>query len=162
MGAVNFSELIRYSTFYFGDESVLSIRIKTMKKSITNYVITLPGLVYMALLLCSTGAHGNQAPRVEEPRVPFQFAYGKKKYQDMCSRCHGDWGEGSGQGPPLMHRFYKPSRSNDNAFYRAAIYGVRGHHWNFGDMPPVPGITKPDLDVIVPFLRWLQKENGIY
>ena len=40
--------------------------------------------------------------------------------------------------------------------------GVQAHHWPFGDMPPVPGITKRSMDKIDPHVRWLQRENGIY
>ena len=61
-----------------------------------------------------------------------------------------------------MHGFYKPSHHGDAAFYRAALKGVRAHHWNFGDMPPVAGAQTQDLDAIVPYIRWLQKEKGIY
>lgn len=98
----------------------------------------------------------------DEPKVPFKFALGKTKYQEMCSECHGDWGGGTDMGPPLMHGFYKPSHHGDRAFYQAALKGVRAHHWNFGDMPPVSGVTMEDIDAIVPFIRWLQQEKGLY
>ncbi|HEC18361.1 MAG TPA: cytochrome c [Gammaproteobacteria bacterium] len=96
------------------------------------------------------------------PRVPYKYALGMKKYGALCSRCHGKWGNGTRQGPPLMHGFYKPSHHGDPAFYRAALKGVRAHHWQFGNMPPVPGATRKDIDAIIPFIRWLQRENGIY
>lgn len=95
-------------------------------------------------------------------KVPFKFAVGKKKYQEACSVCHGKWLDGTKQGPPLMHGFYKPSHHGDPAFYRAALKGVRAHHWEFGDMAPVNGITRKDMDSIVPFIRWLQQEKGLY
>ena len=94
--------------------------------------------------------------------VPFKYAQGKKKFTARCSACHGEWGMGTKQGPPLMHRFYKPSHHADGAFYRAALKGVRAHHWKFGDMPRVPGIDTKELDLIIPFIRWLQRENGIH
>jgi len=61
-----------------------------------------------------------------------------------------------------MHGFYKPSHHGDPAFYRAALKGVQAHHWRFGNMPPVPGATRKDVDVLLPFIRWLQRENGLY
>jgi hypothetical protein len=61
-----------------------------------------------------------------------------------------------------MHGFYKPSHHGDPAFYRAAMKGVQAHHWKFGNMAPVNGITRKDMDSIVPFIRWLQKEKGLY
>jgi cytochrome c5 len=96
------------------------------------------------------------------PNVPYKYALGMDKFQELCSSCHGKWGNGSPQGPPLMHGFYKPSHHGDAAFYRAALKGVFAHHWRFGDMPPVPGATRKDVDKLLPFIRWLQRENGLY
>jgi hypothetical protein len=98
----------------------------------------------------------------QAPKVPFKHMTGMQKYQNMCSTCHGQWIGGSQQGPPLLHPFYKPSHHADATFYRAALRGVKAHHWEFGDMPPVKGATKEDLDAIVPFVRWLQREKGLY
>lgn len=97
-----------------------------------------------------------------QPKVPFKFAVGKNKYQESCSGCHGKWLEGTNQGPPLLHGFYKPSHHGDPAFYRAALKGVRAHHWNFGDMPKIEGVTRKDMDQVVPFIRWFQQEKGLY
>ncbi len=96
------------------------------------------------------------------PKVPYKYAMGMKKFRTLCSGCHGKWGNGTHQGPPLMHRFYKPSHHGDPAFYRAALNGVRAHHWRFGNMPPVQGVTRKDISTLLPFIRWLQRENGIY
>jgi hypothetical protein len=61
-----------------------------------------------------------------------------------------------------MHGFYKPSHHADITFYNAALQGVKAHHWNFGDMPRVRGAKREDLDAIVPFVRWLQQEKGLF
>ena len=92
-------------------------------------------------------------------RPPFQLALGKKLFEENCARCHGQWANGSDKGPPLAHRFYLPDHHGDDAFYRAALSGVQAHHWNFGNMPPVAGITRRQLDRIVPYVRWLQKQQ---
>jgi len=107
---------------------------------------------------------GNMAQKVavKKPRVPFKFGVGMKKFKTMCAQCHGEWGEGSDQGPPLMHDFYKPSHHGDPTFYNAALKGVKAHHWKLGDMPRVQGATAKDVERILPFIRWLQKENGLY
>jgi len=39
--------------------------------------------------------------------------------------------------------------------------GVRGHHWPFGDMPPVEGVTRGDVTMIIAYIRELQRANGI-
>ena len=96
------------------------------------------------------------------PKVPFKYAVGVNKYRTNCSACHGEWLKGTKQGPPLLHPFYKPSHHDDASFYRAASKGVRAHHWKFGDMPRINAVTREDMDKIIPFIRWLQKENGIY
>jgi len=44
----------------------------------------------------------------------------------------------------------------------AAKNGVRSHHWRFGDMPPVDGVTNADVMMIARYIRELQKENGIF
>jgi hypothetical protein len=103
-----------------------------------------------------------QKVSVKKPKVPFKLGLGMKKFQTMCSKCHGEWGGGTEQGPPLMHPFYKPSHHGDPAFYNAALKGVKAHHWKFGDMPAVAGTTPKDVSQIIGFVRWLQKENGIY
>ena len=48
------------------------------------------------------------------------------------------------------------------AFLLAAKQGVRAHHWPFGDMPPVPGVSEQDVGRIVAYVRTLQKANGIF
>lgn len=93
--------------------------------------------------------------------VPERHQAGMKTFQANCAQCHGQWANGSDNGPTLVHDYYKPSHHADVAFYRAAQFGVRAHHWTFGDMPSIPGVTRDDMDQIIPFLRWWQRENGI-
>lgn len=98
----------------------------------------------------------------ENPKVPFKYALGVQKYRDRCSSCHGLWAEGVADvGPPLVHAYYRPDHHPDEAFYRATMKGVRSHHWTFGDMPPVSGITRMEVAAILKFVRWWQEQNGI-
>lgn len=78
-----------------------------------------------------------------------------------CERCHGVAAGGSDSGPPLVHPIYEPNHHGDAAFYLAALRGARSHHWNFGDMPPVEGVTQDDIGKIVVFVREIQRANGI-
>ncbi len=110
--------------------------------------------------------HGPAGPvpvkTIENPRVPFRLGRGMKLFRDRCSACHGQWAEGvAGKGPPLVHPYYRPGHHPDAAFYRAARAGVKAHHWRFGDMPPVAGITNDEVRRILEFIRWWQKQNGI-
>ncbi len=106
--------------------------------------------------------NSKEKANIQRPRVPFKYSLGMNRFRALCSSCHGKWGDGTKQGPPLLHPFYKPSHHADVTFYRAALQGVQAHHWTFGDMPKVVGATKQDIDKILPFIRWLQKQNGIY
>jgi mono/diheme cytochrome c family protein len=93
--------------------------------------------------------------------VPAEFQPGEAKFKATCSRCHGEGGVGTNQGPPLVHKIYEPNHHGDAAFQRAAAGGVRAHHWQFGDMPKIEGVTPDDVDQIVQYVRWLQRQAGI-
>ncbi len=98
---------------------------------------------------------------VKQPKIPFQYSLGVNKYRQMCAGCHGKWGGGTDQGPPLMHGFYKPSHHRDSTFYRAVLKGTQAHHWKFGDMSPVSGVSPEDAGHIVAFIRAEQRKVGI-
>ena len=95
-----------------------------------------------------------------EPAVPFSLSSGFEAYQSHCADCHGDWGKGTDQGPPLMHGYYVKGHHGDAAFFRAIQSGSPQHHWGFGDMPPVQGVNRETAIQIVKYIRWLQAENG--
>ncbi|MCK0097285.1 cytochrome c [Yoonia sp. F2084L] len=87
---------------------------------------------------------------------------GQLAFEAKCAACHGLNAAGQdGVAPPLVHVIYEPSHHGDEAFQRAAAMGVRGHHWPFGDMPPVEGITRGDVTMIIAYIRELQRANGI-
>ena len=88
---------------------------------------------------------------------------GKRAFEAKCAQCHGTNAAGqNGTAPPLVHKIYEPSHHADMAFLRAAKTGVRAHHWRFGDMPPVEGVTDAEVKYITRYVRELQKENGIF
>ena len=87
---------------------------------------------------------------------------GKIGFEAKCAACHGINAAGQdGVAPPLVHIIYEPSHHGDDSFQRAAAQGVRGHHWPFGDMPQVEGVTPADVTMIVAYIRELQQANGI-
>jgi len=103
---------------------------------------------------------------IAEVKVPAQLSglaeIGKRAFDAKCAACHGTNAAGTqGKAPPLVHQYYRPGHHADAAFFLAAQNGVRSHHWRFGDMPPIEGITKADIKGIVAYVRALQKENGI-
>lgn len=88
-------------------------------------------------------------------------ADGGQLFADNCSRCHGDAADGTDLGPPLMHRLYEPGHHPDFSFQNAVKNGVISHHWAFGDMPPVTGLSDDEVTQIIAYIRDLQREGGI-
>ena len=88
---------------------------------------------------------------------------GKNAFDVKCAECHGENAAGqNGVAPPLVHKIYEPNHHSDMAFVLAAKNGVRSHHWKFGNMPPVKGLTDGEVKLIAQYIRELQKENGIF
>ena len=94
--------------------------------------------------------------------VPAEFQVGETKFNANCASCHGNQAAGTDHGPPLVHKIYEPNHHGDPAFQRAAANGVKAHHWEFGNMPNIEGVTPEDVDQVVKYVRWLQKQAGIY
>lgn len=88
-------------------------------------------------------------------------AAGQAPFEKNCSACHGSYGQGTDQGPPLIHNIYNPGHHGDQAFYLAARRGVRAHHWGFGNMPRLAPIAPEVMQSIVVFVREVQRANGI-
>jgi len=88
---------------------------------------------------------------------------GKLAFQSNCLACHGENAVGQkGVAPPLIHKIYEPSHHGDESFQRAVAVGVRAHHWKFGNMPAVEGLTRGDVKAIIAYVRELQEANGIF
>lgn len=88
---------------------------------------------------------------------------GKLAFQSNCLACHGENAVGQkGVAPPLIHKIYEPSHHGDESFQRAVAVGVRAHHWKFGNMPAIEGLTRGDVKAIIAYVRELQEANGIF
>ncbi|MDO9116644.1 MAG: cytochrome c [Nitrospira sp.] len=122
----------------------------------------------MAVLFCVVGvapacSQGESAPKAAvNAVVPAEVQPGEGKFKANCAACHGGGGVGTSQGPPLVHKIYEPNHHGDAAFQRAAANGVKAHHWEFGNMPKIDGVTPDDVDQIIKYVRWLQKQAGIF
>ena len=117
-------------------------------------------LLLLCGILATSSVYAGQPD--DTVKTPFRLAKGKLLFEKNCSSCHGKDLKGSKQGPPFLHRFYKPSHHGDAAFYRAGLKGVTAHHWRFGDMPPVKGITELKLKNIIAYIRFYQKQKNLY
>lgn len=113
--------------------------------------------VALAILAACGGADsgGDVSPQdtelVEEGRI---------LYADNCAQCHGQNLRGTDQGPSFLSPIYEPGHHGDGAFLLAVQNGVRAHHWQFGDMPPVEGLTPDDVEAIVAYVRQTQQTEG--
>lgn len=99
---------------------------------------------------------------VDIPKLSIAAQSGKQAFDKYCASCHGSNAAGrEGKAPPLIHRIYEPNHHGDMAFFLAAKNGVRAHHWPFGNMPPVDGVTEAEIKNIIVYVRELQRANGI-
>ena len=86
---------------------------------------------------------------------------GVEPFEKYCMMCHGTKGRGNEQGPPLVESVYRPDHHADLSFHFAVHDGVKSHHWNYGDMKPVPLITPEETEHVIAFIREEQKRVGI-
>ena len=87
---------------------------------------------------------------------------GKIGFEAKCANCHGaNAGGNDAIAPPLIHKIYEPSHHADESFQRAVSLGVQAHHWPFGNMPAIEGLTLGDVTMIITYIRELQRANGI-
>ena len=99
--------------------------------------------------------------KVKLPEMTPALNLGKLNYDVKCAACHGINAAGTDKGPTFLHRVYHPGHHGDGAFFLAKR-GVRAHHWPFGDMPPVAGVSDAQIEKVVLYVRALQRVNGIY
>lgn len=122
-------------------------------------------LVAAGLALASGAAQAQSDavyPDPKEPEMTPRLQLGVMNYGAYCASCHGKTGGGSDKGPTFIHRVYHPGHHGDGAFFTAPKKGTRAHHWKFGDMKPVEGVTDAQLELIVEYVRALQQANGLF
>ncbi|TCD14860.1 c-type cytochrome [Oricola cellulosilytica] len=111
------------------------------------------------------GAPPRTGPAMVSVSVPVLAGVAKEGealFAANCASCHGVNAAGQeGIAPPLVHIIYEPNHHSDAAFHLAVQQGVRAHHWRFGNMRPVDGVSEDDVEMIVAYVRALQRENGI-
>lgn len=99
-------------------------------------------------------------PTVEIDRGPTVYD-GEESFQNRCAVCHGQQADGTATGPPLVNRLYEIGHHPNFSFHNAVNKGVTAHHWNFGDMPPIPNVDSAEIDAIICHVRDLQRAEGI-
>lgn len=134
------------------------------RKSLTLAVV---GLAAVAVAVFVAHSVAGRSPRTEAaggivvPDLSMRARIGEAAYDSVCAECHGANATGTDRGPPLVHPIYNPGHHADESFFRAARFGVRAHHWRFGDMPAQPDVDERKVAAIVVYVRELQRANGI-
>ena len=106
-------------------------------------------------------SHSGEQAGITIPALTAEAEAGQALFEENCMTCHGPNANGSDQGPPLVHRIYEPNHHGDVSFRLAVRNGVRAHHWQFGNMAPVEGVSDEDAIKITRYVRELQMANGI-
>lgn len=116
-----------------------------------------PVALIMALLVagCVVGPEV-----VIEPQDPELVEAGAELYAANCAECHGSDLRGTDKGPSHLSIIYEPRHHADGAFVFAIQRGSRAHHWPFGDMPPVEGLSPEDIEATIAFVREQQRVEG--
>ena len=123
-----------------------------------------PAVLLLSMLTVSCGPETERAVDAETLAslpVPPALERGAALFDAHCGPCHGTFALGTEQGPPLLHATYRSDHHADEAFQLAVARGVRAHHWRFGDMAPVAGLTRADVTDITAYIRWLQRAARI-
>ena len=81
-------------------------------------------------------------------------------YAANCASCHGADLRGTDKGPSPLSIVYEPDHHNDDSFRSAIANGAPQHHWNFGDMAPVEGLTEEQVDEVIAYVRSEQERLG--
>ncbi|MEA1902772.1 MAG: cytochrome c [Actinomycetota bacterium] len=101
---------------------------------------------------------------VDGPDIPVQdadlVAAGDVLYQANCASCHGADLRGTDLGPSHLSIVYEPGHHGDIAIDFAIRFGSPSHHWPFGDMAPVEGLSDDDIEAVIAFIRESQRLNG--
>lgn len=111
----------------------------------------------LVLVMAGCGGGGG-GPPATGPGDPTR---GAEVYAASCLACHGPNAAGNAAGPPLVDPIYRPGHHADGAFLVAVRAGVRQHHWDFGPMPALPGVTDQDVADVTAYVRELQRAAGI-
>ena len=85
---------------------------------------------------------------------------GGEVYAESCASCHGSDLRGTDEGPSLLSIVYEPNHHSDASFRSAIANGAPQHHWPFGDMEPVEGLSLDDVEAVIGYVRAEQQRLG--
>jgi mono/diheme cytochrome c family protein len=112
-------------------------------------------------IMLTLGACAQPAqPVTTTPAPTTAISVGERLYESTCAVCHGDDLRGTSLGPSFLSSVYEPDHHGDGAFVAAVTRGAPQHHWEFGPMPAVEGLTLDDIAAITAYVRSVQEAEG--
>lgn len=115
-------------------------------------------LIGVGVAACSAGDTSESTLTAQVS--PDVVATGAELYAANCAECHGIDLRGTDRGPSHLSIVYEPNHHSDAVFLLAVRNGVRAHHWDFGPMLPVEGLSDDEVSAIVAYVRDNQAEHG--
>lgn len=106
--------------------------------------------------LAGCGSDGEQANQT----IGSQVELGAEVYGESCASCHGADLRGTDKGPSHLSVVYEPNHHTDDSFRNSIANGAPQHHWNFGDMEPVEGLSNDDVEAVIAYVRAEQERQG--
>jgi mono/diheme cytochrome c family protein len=97
----------------------------------------------------------------DSPPGASESATGAELYARSCASCHGSDLRGTDRGPSHLSQVYAPDHHPDASFRAAIVQGSPAHHWDFGDMPPVGGLSDEEIGQIIAYVREQQEAHGL-
>lgn len=107
-------------------------------------------VVLLSVVFGAACAGGGESGPVTAPSTDLD---GAALYEANCASCHGADLRGTDKGPSHLSIVYEPNHHPDDAFRSAIRNGAAQHHWDFGDMPPIEGLTDDEVEAIITFVR---------
>lgn len=117
-----------------------------------------PIVAALLVVVAVAGCSDSDPPTAAEPTASDDL--GAIVYANNCASCHGADLRGTDEGPSQLSIVYEPNHHPDAAYRTAIANGTPQHHWNFGDMPPVEGLSDSEVEAVIGWVRSEQQRQG--
>ena len=118
------------------------------------------GVVVLVLVLLAACSAETSKPNAVPASRASGSGGGAEVYAARCASCHGTNLRGTDKGPSHLSQVYEPGHHPDQSFRSAIANGAKQHHWSFGDMAPVQGITPEETAAVIAYIREVQSREG--
>ena len=86
---------------------------------------------------------------------------GQLAFQRECAGCHGTSAGGTVRGPNLIDPVYGPSEMADDLIRGAVLAGVPQRAAESRGMPSLDHLSEREVDLILYYLRTVQRAGGV-